>query len=350
MKRRGRPRIDVDALLAELGVEAHRSGNERRGYCPDPKHRAVAGSSAATKQGAGTWQIRTTGDKAGLHHCYSCGFGGGPVDLVAAVLGIGRKEARKRLGDLTGNRCLYDGARSEFDRKVEDRPALRYPRGTRALWRDVPQELHAAVRYLERRGFTQADVARYRVGGVPEHERKYAGRVIVPVVVGGVMVDFVARLFIDRPDHVAKALSGRKVDGAMKEWALWGYDDLDPDLDVVHVVEGIWDAHHLLKGGVPNVVAACGSAWSEERTRLLAGWRRVVMIPDGDPAGEKWVKLASSLRFDHEVLVTRIPEGRQPEDFEVDRIKEMIAASNPPNYSTKLKVAVRPWTGKVGAG
>lgn len=343
--RRPRLAVDVPALLKELGVDAYPSGNEMRGWCPDPRHQSIVGSSAALRSGPGTWQVRAEGDKAGFHHCYSCGFGGGPVSLVAAVRGLSYKQARSWLARWAGHKLLPAGAEPSWDRKVPAVPALRYPRGTRALWRDVPQELRGAVGYLEGRGLSRAEIERWRIGAVPEHEREYAGRVIVPVVVDGIMVDFVARLFVDAPRHIAKALSGRKDRGAMKQYSLWGYDELDPDLDVVHVVEGVWAAVAVLHAGVPNVVAACGSAWSDERTNLLSPWRRVVLIPDADEAGEKMIRRASGLRFGHDLRVARLPAGKQPDDVP-DRIAGIVASASPPNYWASTAAVPRAFTSK----
>jgi DNA primase len=171
------------------------------------------------------------------------------------------------------------------------------------------------------------------LGAVPASARAYAGRIIVPIVVGGNLVDFVARLYVEKPDTIPKALSGRRDRGARKELSLWGYDHLDPLIRVVHVVEGVWGGLALLRAGVPNVCAACGSAWSPERTELLAPWETVILIPDGDPAGRKIEQRASSLRFGHEVRVVDLPDGSQPDHFEPAEALERVSVTRPARFS-----------------
>ncbi len=342
MKRRRKLRVDLEKLLAELGVDAHRSGNEWRGHCPEPHHQAVFGSSAATKQGPGTWQINAEG----FHHCYSCKWGGGPITLVAAVLEITGKEAYRWLKGFRGTESLPDRTEAWFQRKLPEEPMLRYPTGTRALWRDVPQELEDAVAYLLGRGLTMAEIERWRIGGVPEHERRYGGRVIVPIVIDGRMVDFVARLFVDRPSHISKALSGRRDAGAMKEYSLWGYDELDPSLDTVHVVEGVWGGVACLHAGLLNVTASCGSTWSEERTALLEPWDRIVMIPDGDAAGSQMVARASSLRFGHEVLEVDLADVVQPDRAEPGHLLALVKGAVPAQFVHLQEAHIAGWTEK----
>ncbi len=337
--RRGRKlKVDVAKLLAELGVEARKSGNEWRGHCP--KHQAIAGSSTS---GPGPWNINAEG----FHHCYSCKWRGGPINLVAAVLGITGKEAYRWLKGCRGTESLPDRTEVWFERKLAREPSLMYPKGARALWSKVPQELQGAVEYLEGRGVTRAEIERWRIAAVPEEELRYSGRIIVPIVVDGKMVDFVARLFVDKPDVVSKALSGRKDQGALKEYSLWGYDELDPTLDVVHVVEGIWGAVACKHANIPNVVACCGSSWSPERTELLEPWERVVMIPDGDSAGSSLVRRASSLSRRHDYLQVELPHGKQPDHLDPLVLKRLV---DEPNLVPTLAIEtaqISRWTGKV---
>lgn len=324
-------------LLDELGVEAHPQGHELRGICPSPDHDDHSPS----------WMIVVDGDAAGAHHCFACGWGGGPVALVSAVRGIPRKQAWRWLLSFCGVDPAA-GARLGHERKIESVAPrrLRYPKETIALWRDVPPEMEEARGYVLGRGFTEDDLKRYAIGAVPEEARRYGGRAIIPVVVDGRMVDFVARLYVDRPKHISKALSGRRDDGATKEWALWNFDELDPSLSTAHVCEGVWGAKAMLNAGIRNVVAACGSDWTAERTALLEPWDRIVLVPDGDPAGSDLVRKASSLRFDHDVLVADLGEGNQPDDLEDDDLLAVVAGASPALFAHFPRSGIRPWTGK----
>ena len=327
--------VDVPALLEELGIETNHSGDELRGHCPNPDHQA--------RPGPGSWQIKLYDDKAGQHHCYACGYGGGLVTLVKTVLGLEGQDAGKKawrwLREFSGHHLPAGVMPAVWKRKLGrggKGTRLRLPPETAALWGpdfgpDV--EIWRAAEYLHDRGVTNEEIERHRMGAVPTSARGYAGRIVVPVVVGGILVDFVARLYVEKPDTVPKALSGRRDRGAKKELALWGYDHLDPLVRTVHVVEGVWGGLALLRAGLPNVVATCGSAWSPERTELLEPWETVVLIPDGDPAGRKFERRASSLRFGHEVRVVDLPEGKQPDHFEPAEALERVAETRSARFS-----------------
>lgn len=346
--------LDVPALLAELGIEARKAGDELRGYCPNPIHIARPGSSAATKTGPGTWQIKVQGRKAGWHVCHSCGFGGGPVTLVKVILGFTGPDAGQEAWRWLRNFCglsvpsgAHPVARPKAPRREEEHP-LPLPEGARRIHPDVQIGwVQLARKYLLDRGVTDEEILRWEFTATPPDAPKYSGRVIVPVKVEGKRVDFVARLWrSDVSELIPKALSGRIDLGAQKEWALWGYDALDPTLNTVVVVEGVWDALYLLRHGIPNVTACCGSAWSPERTELLAYWPEVILLPDGDEAGRKLVQRASSLRYASDVRVGDLPPGKQPEDLSMSDLRAILRAAQPPTWHPLTSVKVASWTGK----
>lgn len=307
-------------LLRLLEIDTRPAGpDERRGHCPNPKH--------AKKPGPGSWQVRTLGDKCGSHVCYSCGFGGGPVSLIAAAKGISTAEAAEWFRSWVGFELLGEVSPS-WSRKIEEEPPeLAYPAGTWPLWRTVPPEVSGALDYVLARGLDLEEIKRWAIGATEPRGPEYPGRVILPIVVGGRMVDFVARAWVDRGPRSPKVLSGRRRSGALKEFSLWGYDDLDDALDVVHVCEGVWGAIALLHAGVRNVVASCGSAWSNERTELLRPWSKIVLIPDGDAAGASMRSKAASLRYDHDVFWADVGAGRQPDHLSRDEIDRLISSA-----------------------
>lgn len=333
--------LNVLDLLDLLGIEGRKAADEVRTHCPNPKH--------ARKPGPGSWQIRLTGAKAGQHVCYGCGFGGGPVALVAMVRGIDHAAARTWIRTQLGYEIPSGAEPAEtFRRKpgAETAQRLTYPDDAVALWRDVPPELEAARAYCLRRGFTEAELALHHVAAVPEDGRRYAGRLILPIVVHGEMVDFVARLFVEKPKTVTKALSGRRDEGARKELSLWGFDQLDPAAPRVYVVEGIWGAIAMRRAGFANTVAACGSAWSDERTMLLQAWPEVVFLPDGDAAGSKLASRASGLRRMAVVRVADLGEGRQPDDLDPDELRQVVERAQIFRGGESFRLVYKEWTGK----
>lgn len=341
-------RVDVARLLADLSLATQRAGSGRRnGSCPSADHHDRKAS----------WVIVELGPKAGQHYCIGCGFGGGPVALVVAVLRVSSSEARRWL--LTRQHELPPaGATATLAPKVKARPLFRLPVGSIPLGHRLPPTTPAhvaravdlAMAYLAGRGVTAEEVRLHRMHVVPPGAPAYGARVIVPVFVGGVLVDIVARLYQPAGPSVPKALSGRREDGARKELSLWAYDLLDVEYPRVHVVEGVWGGLALRRLRVPNVTAACGSSWSDDRTGLLERWPEIVLIPDGDPAGAELERHASSLRFAHDVRVAELPLKGQPDTVAPDVALRAIERARGARLVAQGSPArIAPWRGKVAS-
>jgi hypothetical protein len=367
-------RVDIRALIAAYGIEGRYEGRSFVGHCPNPQH--------AKKPGRGSWSIVVEGEKAGLHVCRSsgCGFKGGPPELVAMLEGVELPEARRLIIEKKLDLRLEHVARADAKKDVDGAQSiLRPPEGSFGLWMPkLDPRLFQAKKYAAGRGFTDARIERHRVLATLPDGPSYPGRLIVPVIVRGEAVDFVARLYLSTPDIVQharrffrdaddarelKALwrerredsraferlikSIPKVLGgtrpiARKELVLWNYDQLDRQQSTVHVVEGIWGALALMDAGLENVVAACGSKWTPERTALLAPWPRIVLVADGDEAGRAMAEHCASLRDAHEFLVADLGDGIQPDDLEPEQLRRAIARAKPKRTETPwLSVALK---------
>lgn len=336
--------VDVPKLLTDLGLGVRRSGEEFRGFCPEPSH-----ASRSKQHGPGTWQIRTDD---GRHHCFACGYGGGVLTLIQTVRGLTtRKEAYRWLRETQGFRIPDDPQLRKWRGKALTRitPTLKVPPFSVPLWVPPFNPVQRAGRdYLFSRDFTEDEIELYEAHALPSTKGvKYGGRVILPVVVDGKMVDFVARLYVPASDLVPKALSGRASEGASKAHALWGYDFLDHSYPRVHVFEGIWGGVAALHVGVQNVVAACGSNWSAERTELLTPWPEIILVPDPDEAGHKFeITVASSVRFSHRLWVVDLP-GKQLDDIpDPDERRRVLSCLRPPSVGYSLP-SLGTWSGKA---
>jgi DNA primase len=81
--------------------------------------------------------------------------------------------------------------------------------------------------------------------------------------------------------------------------------------------------------GVPNAVATCGTALTEQHVQLLKSFtRRMVLAYDADNAGqsaaEKWYQWEQ--QFDIEVKVAALPPGRDPGDLWQDDPEQLVKA------------------------
>jgi DNA primase len=108
------------------------------------------------------------------------------------------------------------------------------------------------------------------------------------------------------------------------------------ELDIALLVEGQMDCISVFMGGIANVLATSGTAFTEHQVRLLARFsKRVVLNFDPDQAGanaaEKTIALLVEEGF--EVRVVTLPGGLDPDRF----IKERGMAE----YSTAVRAATR---------
>lgn len=94
--------------------------------------------------------------------------------------------------------------------------------------------------------------------------------------------------------------------------------------DAVIVVEGYFDLISLHQAGIKNVLANQGTALSPRQARLLAKYsnsKRIYLCFDSDEAGENardraFELISQSLdKYDYEVRVLFIPDGKDADDF-----------------------------------
>lgn len=329
-----RRHYDVVVLCARLGIEGRIEHDRMFASCPNPAHDDAHPS----------WSIHLSGPRCGQHHCFGCKYGGGPHKLVRTVRGIYGAEARKFLDSVP-----FRVHRQRLaDKTGAETTQLTIPPETIALWGAVPWEMRPAVEFLHARGFADCDIEHHGIGATPEHAADYGGRIIVPVVVDRVLVDFVARRYVEGTS--AKAIGGRIAEGADKPHALWGFDDLVAGEAVV-VTEGVWGAQSVRAAGHRNAVASCGSHWTPERTELLARHRDIVLMPDGDAAGFSLISKASGLRHRSNLRIAELPSGAQPDRLHPRERLRLIREAVPYARWRALRATavyrVRDWTPRI---
>ncbi len=99
--------------------------------------------------------------------------------------------------------------------------------------------------------------------------------------------------------------------------------------DEVVICEGYTDVMGFALAGIPNAVATCGTALTEQHVQLLKSFtRRMVLAYDADNAGqsaaEKWYQWEQ--QFDIEVKVAALPPGRDPGDVWKDDPAVLVKA------------------------
>lgn len=210
----------------------------------------------------------------------------------------------------------------------------------------------AARAYLTSRGISDATARRFRVGYAPAGwdavQKHFASKHIpLPVLVtlGLVGVNerghydfFRDRVMLPVLDRQKRPLgySSRLLDPQAKDRKYVNSPDsplfhkkenlygLHAALDAIRrsrlavVVEGNFDVMSLHEAGIAEAVAPMGTALTAEQVGLLARLaQRVVVVFDGDEAGQRAARKALPLFLDADVdgRVARMPAGVDPDDF-----------------------------------
>lgn len=146
-------------------------------------------------------------------------------------------------------------------------------------------------------------------------------RIVFPIFnVSGKVLGFGGRI-IKKDTKAPKYLNSPETVVYEKRKELYGLSVSKNDIrvkDQVFLVEGYMDVVSLNQSGVENVVAASGTAFTEEQARLLKRFtHNITMLFDGDVAGVnaslKHVK--TLLAADLNVKVSLFPEDEDPDSF-----------------------------------
>jgi DNA primase len=173
--------------------------------------------------------------------------------------------------------------------------------------------------YLERRGISQETATHFGVGFFPG-KGSMAGRVVIPIRnESGELVAYAGRAINgDEPKYKLPA-------GFHKAHVLYNLDKVGGEADTIIVVEGFFDSFKVVQAGFPNVVALMGRTLSEEQAKLVAKFRKVVLMLDGDgPGRESQQNLTLALSTNHFVRSAIVPDGKQPDELSSVDIQNLL--------------------------
>jgi DNA primase len=290
-----------------------------------------------------------------LYYCFGCGEGGDLLSFVEKKENLDFAQAVEALADRFGVQLDYEetSGRADADRKRRERLLKLLEQACvyyeRELWE--ARAAQAARAYLTARGLAEPVCRQYRLGfslpgwanlrdaaakkGFSERELTDAG-LVVPGKKGGVYDRFRGRLMFPLADERGRVLGfGARTLGDdkpkylnspetpvyHKSEALFGLDKAKASaarLDRLFVVEGYTDVIALVQAGVTNVVAAMGTAFTEEQLkRLTRHTRNLFLCFDADAAGLGAMNRALELarRLGATMSVVRVPDGLDPADY-----------------------------------
>lgn len=306
--------MNVEAVLRRLGVEGRRFGEHLVATCPFHED---------TKP---SWRICLSGDRAGLHHCFSCGEGGNLVHLVQQVRGYatraaarswldehgGQVDARDLEVPMAGIRIVSESKRRAFRMApgvTEGEPFDEWPTAMR--------------RYVESRGITSGQVARWGIGYALAGRLK--GRIVIPIRDGaGKLRSYVARLAFEE-QGATRFLYPREEEGGDNEATFgeerWG------DARVLVVTEGAIKSLAVERAFPEAAHAALGGSELRAMAAIrFARFPRVIALTDSDAAGEKArAQLTGALARHVELRHARLPEGKDADKVSVQELRAMVA-------------------------
>jgi DNA primase len=348
-----RDRTDLVAVVSEAVPSLKKRGRRFVGLCPFHKEK--------------TPSFHVNPD-TGLYHCFGCKESGDAFGFLERVEGYTFVEAVKALAERAGVPIEEEKgpAATEAERHRKDREALYEIMQMASVWyaeqlREHPQRSYA-VAELARRGLEPDSPAAqaFRLGyappgwdglasflkkqGVSPAAAESVG-LLVPRTSGAGYYDrFRHRLMfavVDAHNRVV-AFSGRALAALPEDEArepppkyinspespiytkganlfgLWQAKHAIRHHERALIVEGNFDVVSLHAGGVENVVAPLGTAFTTDQAKLLRRYAtRVTLLFDGDAAGRKAASAAEEpcevAGLDAEVAL--LPDRSDPDEF-----------------------------------
>jgi hypothetical protein len=261
---------DVQGTLLKLGIETTQRNSELLGYCP--MHLERTGKEDSNP----SWSMNSD---SGVHHCFSCGYRGNLLTLVAEL-----KEFTTTWGRLD-----FDAAKEWLRSNVEVNFDLLASQLEEARKSYVPIPVPVAMSEarlavfdstipqwaLDARGLTQQAC---ELHGVLWNPLRSAW--ITPIrnnstygLMGWQEKSQVERFFRNRPT------------GVQKSKTLFGIEVFSGDTMIV--VESPLDCVKLTSLGITGAVSTFGASVSDEQLSLMKRANKLIFSFDNDPAGIK---------------------------------------------------------------
>lgn len=337
-----RQRIDIVELVSRY-VKLKKVGSNYSGLCPFHAEKAPSFSVSPRK---------------GFFHCFGCKASGDVFSFLMKIEGKDFPEVLQELADRAGvelpkRRPADIRGREEGRRQIEiNQTAADY------YHRQLldPGAGKRARDYLERRGLGEDFVRRFQLGYAPggwqglcdhlQHEKvsledaaalglvgkgsrgfydTYRDRLIFPIVgLDGKVRGFGARV-LDPKEEGPKYINSRQSRVFDKSEILYGLQQARAAIQSggeAVLVEGYFDVLTPAAAGVEKVIATCGTALTENHSRVLRRFcEKVITVFDADAAG-----LAASYRSARVMLeqdlspyMVTLPAGEDPDSFVRDQ-------------------------------
>lgn len=319
-------RIDIQTWL-ELNFEEVKSAtfplvHVNCPYCHDTKMRLYIATEEANNY------------KQGWGWCHNEQVNRPFVELFAYLGNMSDEEAREQLFSEDPEPPYgkaADALNSYFatkETKVKEKPQVVWPDGYIPLYKLSQEEWHRKVpSYLTGRGIDQSICDKYYLG-YSTNDRKFSGRLIVPIYQGGELVGFQGRAM-----HNGMQPKYLFMDGISAGDYLFNLDYAKKYKEAI-LVEGVFDVWGMNKAGFLNSVGSFGKHLTDQGIKtLIKNFESVLIFWDND-AKEEIMELANELDT---VMPTRVGflNGKDPGEAGSEAIIDAVSKAR--NYSRGLK-------------
>jgi len=339
-----RDRVDLVDLIGRH-VQLKKSGRNFVGLCPFHSEKTPSFNVNVERQ---------------IFHCFGCGEGGNAITFLMKHENLTFPEAARTLARELGIEVPENEVSGEAGLGERLRGANLTAQALYAEAITRPQA-EPAREYLARRGLGADEIERFGIGFAPASGRALLGRLEregVPASLGqqagllgrrdhhfdmlrgritfpiqdarGQVLGFGGRTLSD--ETKPKYLNTPESPIYKKREVFYGLHLAVPAMrraERAVVVEGYFDRLAMHRAGVEEAVATCGTALTAEHARALRRrTRRVVLVFDGDEAGQKAVESSLQVLLPEGLRVESVllPSGQDPDDLLVAEGAEGLRA------------------------
>ncbi len=339
-------KIDIVEYIGAY-VQLKQAGRNFKGNCPFHNEKTPSFIVSPEKQ---------------IWHCFGCNEGGDIFGFVMRVEGISFADALAELAEKTGVKIQKkSGLPKEATDKFYEINELACKYYEKELFRpENPKPLE----YIKSRGLEEKTIREFRLGFAPaqgevmvkeltqlgynydelykagiaadKNGRKidqFRNRITFPITnTSGKVVGFSARVL---DDALPKYINTPETAIYHKSNILFGFDKAKEAIRKQNhaiIVEGNMDMIFSFQGGVKNVVAASGTALTEQQLDLIKRFTKNIKLSfDIDTAGTTATRRAIDLAVEKgfNIKIITIPEGKDPADLvKSDPVKWVGACKN----------------------
>ncbi|MDM8555780.1 DNA primase [Desulfococcaceae bacterium HSG7] len=335
--------VDIVDVVSEV-VILKKAGRNYFGLCPFHSDKDPSFSVSPEKR---------------IFHCFGCGTGGDVFTFLMKLNGYSFPEAARILAARCGVRIPEQSLTPAQKRLIDEKTRLFKLNAMAAdffhhsLLNGVSGK--NAMTYLNRRGFSEDIITRFKIGFAPEgwdnllsffykkkaplnyveqaglvvankqgngYYDRFRNRIMFPITnIAGSIIGFGGRV---TDESLPKYLNTPETPVYNKSRSLYGIDAAKTKCrtnETVLIVEGYLDFLALYQAGSENTVATLGTALTNEHVRMLRGCiganGKAVLVYDSDLAGikaaERSIAVFDRGHIDARILV--LPAGHDPDSY-----------------------------------